>query len=401
MLDVLDVRENREKYIQKYFSASDKTLAVVRANYPSKDKANPYTSYVAYTFCDIMEQDGWKRIGTEFEVEGLVYYLCKNISSKVAKKCTINLEDEHPLGRLVDIDVYSKMGQESRKTLRKCFICDEDAVVCVRNKSHTVDEIVDFFKKKVENYIFEKPRQRIAKFAMIGELSRKISLGTVNFLTTGCHDDMTEGDYYRSIKVISPEFEKLSKYPSYKEAKSLGIEIEKIMREKVKVNTHQGLIFHLLVLYVAEKDAKSSKEFVENIKSIGNKSMEDFDKGKAKYSQDYKKYGLSGARGSAKEGYRDIINILPKIEKMSVDELFIHLAKENGDTNILRRGGIDTLRQFQKKVSDIKDEKTLQIAEDYAKLKNISAGGTADLIAVSLACLLIYKKNGWEMLYEN
>ncbi len=397
MLDVLSVREARDQYIQKYFERHGGTLAVVKANYPTGDKRNPYTSYVAFVFAALLERQGWKRIKTEFEGEGLVYYLVSEEDAALAKEYTVGLEEAHQLGRLADIDIYDSAGQKSRLVPRKCFLCEEEAFICVRTQRHSIHEVIDFFEKKVLEYIFALPRQRISEFAMIGELSRSVSFGTVNFLTRGSHDDMTEEDFYRSVAVLAPEFERLTEYPNHAEAKKLGIEMEKLMLEKVGVNTHQGLIFHLLILYTSEAAAGSAEEFRANIVAMGQSSMEEFRSGTAKYTKAYREYGLSGARGSAATGYGDVFTLMPHLDKLTVDEIFIHLARETGDTNILRRGGIAVLNEFKRLVAEIEDEETLRRAEEFAIKMNISAGGAADLVAVALACLLIYKKNGWEM----
>ena len=72
----------------------------------------------------------------------------------------IQIEDEWVYGRLIDLDVYDQqMGLLSRNSFhkenRKCFICNLDAKICGRNRTHTVDELIDFF----ENYVI-KNRER-------------------------------------------------------------------------------------------------------------------------------------------------------------------------------------------------------------------------------------------------
>lgn len=65
------------------------------------------------------------------------------------KKTMIRLEEEMPLGRLFDLDVFTAEGQEvrtiSREALgypeRRCLICDESAKVCGRSRTHEVTEM--------------------------------------------------------------------------------------------------------------------------------------------------------------------------------------------------------------------------------------------------------------------
>lgn len=66
--------------------------------------------------------------------------------AKLVKKLAVDMEEKHPLGRLFDIDVYDTDGAAlSRQQLgvagRRCLICDEDAKVCGRSRTHTVEEL--------------------------------------------------------------------------------------------------------------------------------------------------------------------------------------------------------------------------------------------------------------------
>jgi holo-ACP synthase len=70
------------------------------------------------------------------------------------KKMMVNIEETHPLGRLYDIDVYDKEGKGiSREAfgapVRRCLLCGQEAKVCGRNRSHTVEELY----KRVEDII--------------------------------------------------------------------------------------------------------------------------------------------------------------------------------------------------------------------------------------------------------
>lgn len=70
------------------------------------------------------------------------------------KKIMVDIEETHPLGRLYDIDVYDKEGKGlSREAfgapVRRCLLCGQEAKVCGRNRSHTVEELY----KRVEDII--------------------------------------------------------------------------------------------------------------------------------------------------------------------------------------------------------------------------------------------------------
>lgn len=64
------------------------------------------------------------------------------------KYAMVNIEDTHPLGRLLDIDVIDLNGKPiSRDTLnlprRRCFVCQQEAKICARNRSHSLHELLN------------------------------------------------------------------------------------------------------------------------------------------------------------------------------------------------------------------------------------------------------------------
>ncbi|QYM96438.1 citrate lyase holo-[acyl-carrier protein] synthase [Dickeya ananatis] len=63
------------------------------------------------------------------------------------KAAAIALEEQHPLGRLWDFDVFCpKAGSVSRTLLahepRRCLLCDEPAHQCSRSQRHTLTAVV-------------------------------------------------------------------------------------------------------------------------------------------------------------------------------------------------------------------------------------------------------------------
>lgn len=65
---------------------------------------------------------------------------------KVKEKLT-GIEENHPIGRLMDLDVMTPSGSISRKDVglspRKCLICSKDAHICGRNRSHSKNELFE------------------------------------------------------------------------------------------------------------------------------------------------------------------------------------------------------------------------------------------------------------------
>ncbi|EOT38980.1 MULTISPECIES: citrate lyase holo-[acyl-carrier protein] synthase [Enterococcus] len=80
---------------------------------------------------------------------GLEFFLLAEISPELLKRKMIAIEEKHPQGRLVDLDVLwlkdQKIQSISRQDIgfpaRRCLICNKDAKVCGRARTHTIEEM--------------------------------------------------------------------------------------------------------------------------------------------------------------------------------------------------------------------------------------------------------------------
>lgn len=74
------------------------------------------------------------------------YWIISGNDHDAVKRRTCSIEESHPLGRLFDIDVLRPDGTPvSRRSIgiepRRCLVCDREARFCMRNHTHTADEI--------------------------------------------------------------------------------------------------------------------------------------------------------------------------------------------------------------------------------------------------------------------
>ena len=82
----------------------------------------------------------------------------KNISPENLKNLTLKIENDYDIGRLFDIDVIDEKGNKlSRKTFRKCLICDKQAQECARSRTHSVEEM----QIAVEKLLSQIPKREI------------------------------------------------------------------------------------------------------------------------------------------------------------------------------------------------------------------------------------------------
>ena len=91
-------------------------------------------------------------------VTGYEAFLITDLPALEAKRVTCDIEDSHPLGRLFDIDVMDADGVPiSRQTVggepRRCLLCDHESRWCMRNHSHSQEELMAHIKMVVEDYV--------------------------------------------------------------------------------------------------------------------------------------------------------------------------------------------------------------------------------------------------------
>ncbi len=92
-------------------------------------------------------------------LEGPIIFYVVRGDSKTLKENSIFIEENHDLGRFIDIDVYDVNDEYriSRMDLyykpRNCFLCDKPAFECSRSKSHTEEELIDHLKSNLKEYL--------------------------------------------------------------------------------------------------------------------------------------------------------------------------------------------------------------------------------------------------------
>ena len=78
--------------------------------------------------------------------------------AQALKQALSTLEDEHPLGRMWDMDVIGlDTGAISRAHLglapRLCLVCGEAAHACARSRAHPLEELVKVIEERVDGYL--------------------------------------------------------------------------------------------------------------------------------------------------------------------------------------------------------------------------------------------------------
>ena len=263
----------------------------------------------------------------------------------------------------------------------------------------------------------------LATKALLYEVSISPKAGLVSRLSNGSHKDMNFYTFIDSSLALHNYFlncfdygqEKLFSCPDFfKDLREVGKVAEKEMYEATKgINTHKGTIFSMgILLAVLGVHLKENKEIdlkilSEKIKEMCKPLLNELKATKniSTYGEKaYKEYHLTGARGLAISGYEivllDGINKLKDFcktldfETACILLLFYYMSVLD-DTNIVNRASITTLKEVQILSKELFEEnkKTLEkenIKNSMLKLndifieKNISAGGSADLLILTI-----------------
>lgn len=446
--------EDREKRVEKQKKILEKysgTLVVVRANYPGESK----TEYPSTEIIKVISQEVKNYFKREIiyaeeslTLEGAIEFFVIQLDVNKVKKECILIEEKHPLGRFVDIDVYDSLGNSVSRTAygftqRKCYLCDEAAVVCTRAVKHPISHIKNHILKSYEKYLLnENIRVRVSEKlgelalkACILELSCHPSFGLVSPLTQGAHKDMNYFTFINSSFAIKRGLTEMAylgfSYLEVKEiflrSREIGIETEKEMFAATKgVNTHKGIIFIFGVTlistakflydkyidmkqknFVFDIDDRELEQISENIRICCSDLLKDFDEIPKKIELKHKltngeklylNHGFLGIRGEVKDGMSIVFNeSLPYLEEhlLSGGELnsalvktLLYLMTKVEDTTIVNRMGIEVLSMVKKEALELLNknvplEETLELEKKYSKL-GVSPGGSADLLAITI-----------------
>lgn len=154
----------RQKELQILQDNPGKTLVVTTVIMPGSVKRSSDSLVVAYAALQAIEQN----FGREAQLiemldlqTGFESYHLLNINPDEAKRTASQIEDSHPLGRMMDIDVYDSEGNAVSRAdrevpTRRCLLCDNDARICMRAFTHTQAELLGEIHRRVHNWLTSK-----------------------------------------------------------------------------------------------------------------------------------------------------------------------------------------------------------------------------------------------------
>ncbi len=269
----------------------------------------------------------------------------------------------------------------------------------------------------------------LAQKSILYEVSATPKPGLVDRNNSGAHNDMDfytfmsssatlyNGFYHCALEGIT--FEGTVPRELFNRIRPIGIEMERgMLKATGGVNTHKGIIFsigiisaaagnlcrnynsiHLEAEKVCDYVAKMTKGITLN--ELGDLSNKDqLTNGERLYL----KYGITGIRGEVESGFRTVreksLNLFRKMrqdKKIDLNDMLvqilINIMTICEDSNIVSRHSIETLNYVQSFAEEIISLGGIFTENGKAKIeemdrnfidKNISPGGSADLLAVTV-----------------
>lgn len=269
--------------------------------------------------------------------------------------------------------------------------------------------------------------------ALLEEVYTTPKPGLVDLYSSGAHTDMDVHTFEKSAETLYPWFIRIvtqgmyfkgSPEKLFLEIRKTGMNAEKAMYDATGgVNTHKGLIFTLGIFCAAAGrlcgvDGKkfTLRELCQLQKEMTSKILQQELKdiqtrpARSHGEQNILKYGTAGIRGEALAGYSSVFCLaLPVMERGILEgrdwnliklQTLLVLMSRIQDSNILSRTDPEELKRVQKEIELFLETggayredavACLESLDAAYSMRNVSAGGCADLLAVAIFFYLLLK----------
>jgi holo-ACP synthase len=161
--DLLLAREQRAQRQKELIERHKAGLISFTVNIPGNNKDSQLSRRIFDAGLSAIKRgfqlNGIKIIHEEanYKFTGAEAFVSVDADEIQIKKICVEIEENHPMGRLFDIDVIDrKCNLIQRDTLkkrkRKCLLCEEDAYSCARSKKHRLEELLFKIKEIADEY---------------------------------------------------------------------------------------------------------------------------------------------------------------------------------------------------------------------------------------------------------
>ncbi len=347
------------------------------------------------------------------------------------KTITESFEATHSCGRFIDLDIMDAEGNNiSSEKEKGCFYCGKyPAIDCMRKDRHSKVTLSEYQTEKMREYLNRELRKaqadkltELVTYALLEEASLDPKPGLVSPGSNGSHSDMDYHTFLQSIATLTPVFHSFfteslvnNQVFSIEELRIWGLKAEqKMFAATSGINTHKGAIFLLLIASraIINLTKNNEKRSFENIQkeidkftdvirtdiitkyedTHGNRVNEKY----AEIKPGIRQQVIDGLPGVFKAGLEELVTENfstkndAKTQKQTLIKSLLKIITTNQDSNVLHRGNPAILKSLQNNAAD-----SLQALEkgdmeayydfcQWTNQQNLSPGGSADLLAVSI-----------------
>jgi len=392
-MELLEAKEQRVKRQQTMLAAHGLPLISFSMNIPGPVKRTPL---IELAFDHALSQlPEAVEMTVLRERTGCEAILCCDIPAEELKTLCLRLEECSPVGRLYDLDVLTPEGEKlSREVPRTCLICGKPAFPCARSRAHSLEELDAAVQKLLEDFASERLAE-LAVQALKDEVLLTPKPGLVDAANSGAHRDMDLPMFLQSAESLRPYFEEAVRLglagADAAPLQQAGLQAEQTMFAVTGgVNTHKGSIYGFgLLLCAMGHRLKTGCDLFEKAAQLaaGCKKAAGQTHGSIVLNQ----HGAGGARQEAQSGFptaRYGAEVLA--ETGDAHTTFLSLLLRCEDTNLLYRGGAEGLTFAKDWASRILNSPAnlrpslLKEMDEAFIARNLSPGGTADLLAMAL-----------------
>lgn len=267
--------------------------------------------------------------------------------------------------------------------------------------------------------------EEAATYGLLEEVRTTPKPGLVDLHDNGSHKDMNYDTFVASTAAIVPYITRMAEagcglqgglHQLFPAIRPIGVDAEKAMFAATRgINTHKGMIFSLGIIAACLGFQYSCGNVIDpdRILTMAGQAVfdwleQDFDRMKNRPPMThgerlFAEYGYRGIRGEAQQGFPSLRQTALPAMKSALDTqpdvnrthlyVLLTLMAQVDDTNVLIRSNPETLayvkdvsQQFLRAYPVITDkalEHLAQMNQDFIA-RNISPGGCADLLAISI-----------------
>lgn len=439
LMEMLDARERRSAWQRKLLTQYQTPMVCFTMNIAGPVKTSPLIRngfelgkrYLQEQLDSLHIQCTYRE--EIHEVTGSEACYLIDADPLLLKEITCSIEDGSEIGRLFDMDVLEADGKKIDRSqlglgFRRCLICGGPAKECARSRAHTAEQL----QAKTKDILMQAVEKEdsilaagLACRALLYEVCTTPKPGLVDREGNGSHKDMDIFTFMDSASALWPYFQsctqagrrtaQLPAKQTFLRLRPLGRKAEADMFSATKgVNTHKGAIFSIGILCaalgrLAREQWKHPDTVLKECSAMAEGLVEsDFrglteDNAVTMGQKLYLNHGITGIRGQMEAGLPAVKDVgLPALKQglsrgLGLNQAgcgaLLALTTAAADTNLIARS---SLAAWQETVSQVKailaenpypDPETLRRLDSEFIQKNLSPGGSADLLAI---CYLLY-----------